>query len=458
MSRKLWEGRFRGETSTFLEEFTASIKTDARMYREDIEASIVHVKMLGRQGIISATEEKKIERGLRRIQKDIAEGKIEFDPSFEDIHMCVETVLHEKIGEVAGKLHTARSRNDQVATDLRLHLSRAVDDIMGMIGELERSIAETADRYRSVIMPEYTHLQRAQPVLFAHHLLAYYEMLSRDRDRFSQTRERILVLPLGSAACTGTGFKIDRDFVKRELGFRKISENSVDAVSDRDFALEFLFNCSVLMMHLSRLCEEIVIWASSEFGFIDLPDELCTGSSMMPQKKNPDMAELVRAKTGRVYGHLLSLLTVMKGLPLSYNRDLQEDKEPVFDTIDTVTGSLRAVSLMVGGMRLNEDRLSDGLRDGYLTATDLADYLAGKGIPFRKAHETTGQIVKYCIERGKVLEELTLGELKTFSGIIEDDVFSVIFPQKSVKKKDVPGGTAPRRVAKKLRKALRNKK
>lgn len=455
MSRKLWEGRFRGKTSRFLEEFTASIKSDARMYREDIEGSIAHVRMLRRQGIITAQDEKKIERGLREIMKEISKGKLDLDPSSEDIHMYVEKVLHEKIGDVAGKLHTARSRNDQVATDLRLHLARAVDDITGHIEKLQRSIAETAHRNRSVVMPAYTHLQRAQAVLFAHHFLAYHEMLSRDRERFCQTSERILILPLGSAACTGTSFSIDRDFVKRELGFRKITENSVDAVSDRDFALEFLFNCSVLMMHLSRMCEEIVIWTSSEFGFLDLPDELCTGSSIMPQKKNPDMAELVRAKTGRVYGHLISLLTVMKGLPLSYNRDLQEDKEPVFDTIDTVAGSLRAVELMVSGMKLNEEKLSRGLKEGFLTATDLADYLAAKKIPFRKAHEMTGEIVQYSVERGKRLDELTLEELKNFSAVIEKDVFLHLSPERSVRNKDVPGGTAPGRVTRRLKKALR---
>jgi argininosuccinate lyase len=458
MSRKLWDGRFAGKTSRFLEEFTASIGSDVRMYREDIEGSIAHVKMLRRQGILTAKEGKEIESGLREILKEISDGKIELDASSEDIHMYVEKKLHEKIGEVAGKLHTARSRNDQVATDLRLFLARATDDIVGLVEKLQLQIAERAYKNRSVIMPEYTHLQRAQPVLFAHHLLAYYEMLSRDRERFLQTKERILILPLGSAACTGPSFNVDRDYVRRELGFRKITENSVDAVSDRDFVLEFLFTCSVTMMHLSRLCEEIVIWASSEFGFIELPDKLCTGSSMMPQKKNPDMAELVRGKAGRVYGSLMSVLTVMKGIPLSYNRDLQEDKEPVFDTLDTVAASLRAVALMVAGMKLNEENISGALKDGYVTATDLADYLTGKGVPFRKAHAVTGKIVTYCIREGKTLDGVSLKELKTFSEEIEKDVFQHLSPEGSVKKKNVPGGTAPGRVSRQLKKALRKKR
>ncbi|NIO15745.1 MAG: argininosuccinate lyase [Deltaproteobacteria bacterium] len=458
MSRKFWDGRFSGKTSRFLEEFTASIQSDVRMYREDIEGSIAHVKMLGRQGIIAAKEARAIERGLREILKEFSEGKIEVDPSSEDIHMYVERALHDKIGEVAGKLHTARSRNDQVATDLRLFLARVTDEIVNLVEGLQLKLAETGYRYRSVIMPAYTHLQRAQPVLFAHHLLAYYEMLARDRERFFQAKERILTLPLGSAACTGTSFNIDRDYVRRELGFRKITENSVDAVSDRDFVLEFLFTCSVLMMHLSRLCEEIVIWSSSEFGFIELPDDLCTGSSIMPQKKNPDMAELVRGKTGRVYGSLVSLLTVMKGLPLSYNRDLQEDKPPLFDTIDTVSASLRAVALMVAGMKPKEEKLSGALVDGYPTATDLADYLTGKGVPFRKAHGLTGKIVAYCLKEGKALEEVSLEELRRFSEEIGSDVFLHLSPRQSVASKNVPGGTAPGRVSRQLRKALRKKR
>lgn len=451
----MWGGRFTGKTSEFLEEFTSSVQFDARLYREDIEGSIAHVSMLSRQGIITRKEGRVIEKGLKEILGEISEGTFVFDPSYEDIHMNVERRLHEKIGEVAGKLHTARSRNDQVATDVRLYLARATDEVVKLMDSLRLAIARKGYQYRKAVMPEYTHLQRAQPVLFAHHLLAYYEMLSRDMERFGQTKERILVLPLGSAACTGPAFKLDREYVRKKLGFGNITENSVDAVSDRDFALEFLFNGSVLMMHLSRLCEEIILWTSSEFGFIELPDELCTGSSIMPQKKNPDMAELVRAKTGRVYGNLVSVLTVLKGLPLSYNRDLQEDKEPLFDTIDSMIGSLRAAELMVSGMRIKEERLSEALEEGFITATDMADYLTRKGVPFRVAHEATGHIVGYCIENGKDLGELTMEELKRFSDAFEEDVFSSLDPARSLRQRDVPGGTAPARVSRRLRKILK---
>ncbi len=458
MSKKLWGGRFKGKSDDFLDQFTSSIDFDRRLYKEDIEGSIAHVKMLGRQKIISPSEAKAIEKGLGRIRSEIEKGDFPFDTAQEDIHMNIEKRLLEMVGDVAGKLHTGRSRNDQVATDTRLYLSRACGEILEKIGTLQSSLSEKGYEYRKVVIPEYTHLQRAQPVLFAHHILAYWEMLERDRERFTQTLERTLVLPLGSAACAGTSFDLDRDWVRKKLGFRKLSMNSVDGVSDRDFALEFLFNCSLLMMHLSRFAEEIILWMSSEYRFIDLPDRLCTGSSIMPQKKNPDMAELVRGKTGRVYGDLISFLTVMKGLPLSYNRDLQEDKEPLFDSYDTAILSLSAAELLVSGMTLREDVLKSALKGGYLTATDLADYLALKGVPFRRAHEVTGKIVRYCLGKGVELEDLTLDELRSHSQNVEMDVFDYISPDSSVRRKTLPGGTSPARVASRLRSARRKKR
>ncbi len=458
MSDKPWGGRFQGKTDEFLEEFTSSVEFDVRLYREDIEGSIAHAKMLAAREVISEEDAKKIVNGLERILREIEGG--EFVPSsrFEDIHMNVEMRLHELIGDVAGKLHTGRSRNDQVATDLRLYAARAIDDVCEAIGELKLALAQKAYEYRDVVMPEYTHLQKAQPVLFAHHLLAYWEMLDRDEERFGQVKRRTLVLPLGSAACTGTSFPLDREMVRKELGFREISRNSVDAVSDRDFVAEFIFAASLLMVHLSRLCEELVLWMSDEFGFVDLPDELCTGSSIMPQKKNPDMAELVRGKTGRCVGNLVAILTVLKGLPLSYNRDLQEDKEPFFDSFDTVIGSLRAVGLMIRGMKVHRERMKEALSGGYLTATDLAEYLVRKGLPFRKSHEVTGKIVRYALEKGKNLEDITIDELKKFSGLIEDDLFDCLDPENSVRIKKVPGGTSPSNVSRVLRRILRGRK
>ncbi len=458
MSDKLWGGRFKGKSDDFLERFTSSIDFDRRLFREDIEGSIAHVKMLGRKKIISSSEAKAIEKGLQEIRNEIEKGDFPFDVAQEDIHMNIERRLLEKVGDAAGKLHTGRSRNDQVATDTRLYLSRACGEIIERIENLQFALSEKGYEYRKVVIPEYTHLQRAQPVLFSHHILAYWEMLERDRERFAQTSERTLVLPLGSAACTGTSFDLDREWVRKKLGFKKLSMNSVDGVSDRDFALEFLFDCSLLMMHLSRFAEEIILWMSSEYRFIDLPDSLCTGSSIMPQKKNPDMAELVRGKTGRVYGDLISLLTVLKGLPLSYNRDLQEDKEPLFDSYDTAMSSLKAAELLVRGMTLREDVIHSALKGGYLTATDLADYLALKGVPFRGAHEVTGNIVRYCLGKGVELEDLTLEELRAHSRVVEEDVFEYISVESSVRRKDLPGGTSPARVASRLRSARRRKK
>ncbi len=457
MTKKLWGGRFSGKSDDFLEEFTSSIDFDRRLFREDIEGSIAHVRMLSRQGILSAKERNRIVSALKKILKEIEGGEFPFDSTQEDIHMNIEIRLHEMVGEVAGKLHTGRSRNDQVATDFRLFVARASVDIVNFVGELQYSLAVKGYEYRKVIMPEYTHLQRAQPVLFPHHLLAYWEMLERDRERFTQSIDRTLVLPLGSAACTGTSFDLDRDFVREELGFTRLSRNSVDAVSDRDFALEFLFNCSALMMHLSRLCEEITLWMTTEFGFVELPDSLCTGSSIMPQKKNPDMAELVRGKTGRVYGSLMALLTVMKGLPLSYNRDMQEDKEPIFDGFDTALSSVKAANLLVSALKLKEGKILDSLKGGFITATDLAEYLVKKGLAFRAAHEITGKIVSYALKKGVELEELTLEEFRVHSDSIGKDVYRSISPEQSVKGKTLTGGTSPARVSARLRSAMRKK-
>src|SRR3990170_6633257 len=394
--KKAWSGRFDEQVDSFVEEFTASIPYDVLLYRHDIEGSIAHVRMLGKQKIIPQGEAHRIAAALKVIREEIETGKISFDLSQEDIHMAVEQVLTRRLGKIGEKLHTARSRNDQVALDLRLYLRDSIDDIILLMNKAKESIRSRAEEYFGVVMPGYTHMQRAQPVLFSHHLLAYHEMFSRDQERFRDARRRTNVSPLGAGALSGTTFPIDREFVARELGMEGVCENSIDAVSDRDFAAEFLFACAVTMMHLSRLSEEMVYWSSSEFGFLSLPEAMCTGSSIMPQKKNPDVPELIRGKTGRTYGNLVNVLTLMKGLPLSYNRDMQEDKEPVFDSARSIKESLIGTALLIEGMAVNEERMRAACDDGFLTATDLADYLARRGVPFRKAHEITGRIVRYC--------------------------------------------------------------
>lgn len=430
----------------FLKSFGASLPWDQRMYRQDILGSQAHCRMLARQGIISDEEANAILGGLREILQEIEDGRFPFSLDWEDIHMNVEHRLMEKIGEVGGKLHTARSRNDQVALDERLFLREEVDHIQSQILELMEVLVQRAEGNLRVIMPGYTHLQRAQPVLFSHHLLAYYEMFRRDLRRMEQCRESLLELPLGSGALAGVDFPIDRDFVARELGFSRICRNSLDAVSDRDFLLEFLAACSILGVHMSRLCEELVLWCSQEFGFVRLADPFCTGSSIMPQKRNPDFAELIRGKAGSLVGHLVSMLVTLKGLPLAYNKDMQEDKRPMLEAVDTVRGSLRVLVQMIRTMEVRPSRMAQATEEGYLTATDLADYLVAKGRPFRKAHGIVSEIVRSCLEREIPLSRLGLEELKAFEEGFEEDVYQVLDARASVERKASKGGTATARV------------
>jgi argininosuccinate lyase len=447
MNDKPWGGRFEGATEKAVEEFTSSLHFDRRLYYHDIRGSMAHARMLAAQGILSAEEAEAILQGLMEIQKEIEAEEFIFDPALEDIHMAVEARLTAKIGEVGRKLHTARSRNDQVALDMRLYLSGEVEALTEGLTELRRAGARLARRYFGVILPGYTHLQRAQPVLFAHHLLAYDEMWRRDQMRLRESLARIQVSPLGAAALAGTTFPIDPHYTARHLGFPEVFRNSLDAVSDRDFILEFLAHAAIIMVHLSRFSEELIIWASAEFGFVALPDSYATGSSIMPQKKNPDVAELIRGKCGRVTGHLMSLLMTVKGLPLAYNRDLQEDKEPLFDTLDTVKASVSLMTGMLGSLALREDRISQALRGGYLSATDLADYLVQQGVPFRTAHEQVGRLVRYAEFQGKELWELSLEEIQRFASQAGPDVFEWLAIENVVARRASPGGTAPERVA-----------
>lgn len=457
-SKKPWSGRFTEKTSEIVEQFTESISFDKRLWKYDIEGSIAHAKMLAKQGIIPKKDADKIIKGLKEIYKEIQDGRFKFREELEDIHMNIETALIEKIGEVGGRLHTARSRNDQVALDTRLYLRAEVKEIISLLNNLEGVLADIAEKNLGIIMPGYTHLQRAQPVLLSHHLMAYAHMFERDRARFLDALKRINVLPLGSCALAGTTLPIDRHYVAELLGFESISENSIDSVSDRDFAIEFLACASILMMHISRMAEELVLWSSEEFSFIELPDAFTTGSSIMPQKKNPDVAELMRGKTGRIYGNLLSLLTMMKGLPLAYNRDMQEDKEPLFDAVDTLKLILNALIQMLPSIRFNAERMSDTSATAFSTATDIAEYLVRKGIPFRIAHEVTGRIVRYCIDNGKGLLELNVSEYKSFSNVIDEDIYKFISVSESVNAKKSFGGTSPEAVKeqiKRFRKRLR---
>jgi len=448
---KLWGGRFAAGTADSAEAFTASIDVDARLYRHDIAGSIAHAKMLARQRIIPARDAQRIIRGLKAIAQEIARGAFNFSPADEDIHMNIERRLTEKIGATGGKLHTGRSRNDQVALDMRLFLREEVAVIIDDLKKLQRSLIGTAKENLDVIMPGYTHLQRAQPVLFAHHLLAYFEMFERDRERFSACLERINVLPLGAGALAGTSFPIDRNYVAKLLHFPRVSKNSIDTVSDRDFVLEFVSAAAILFVHLSRMSEELILWSSQEFGFIELPDRYCTGSSMMPQKKNPDVPELVRGKAGRVFGHLQALLTMMKGLPLAYNRDLQEDKIPLFDTVDTVKTSVRIMAELIRGLKVREERMAAAARDGFMNATDLADYLVERGVSFREAHAVAGKIVARCIAKNCRIEELPLKELQDFSPKIEQDVYPFLSAGSVVNRRRAPGGTARVNVLRRLK-------
>ncbi|MBP2655378.1 MAG: argH 1 [Firmicutes bacterium] len=443
---KLWGGRFAKNTDIMVEEFTSSISFDNRLYKEDIAGSIAHAKMLAKCGIISDEDTKIIIDGLNGILADIEAGNFTFEIALEDIHMNIEKRLTERIGPVGGKLHTARSRNDQVALDTHMYLKREIVNIGQLLSDLLAALLETAEKNRDVIMPGYTHLQRAQPILFAHHMLAYFFMLVRDFGRLKGVWERSDIMPLGAGALAGTTFPIDRHFVANELKFGAVYDNSLDAVSDRDYMLEFLSFSSILMMHLSRLSEEIILWSSAEFQFIELDDAHCTGSSIMPQKKNPDVAELVRGKTGRVFGHLMALLTVAKGLPLAYNKDLQEDKEGLFDTIDTVKFSLSIYASMLRGIKVNGTKMLNTLRQDFSNATDMADYLVKKGLPFRQAHEVVGKSVRYCIETGKTLTDLSLDEFKEFSPLFADDILDAITIETCVAARNSYGGTSPEQV------------
>ncbi|HHW41173.1 MAG TPA: argininosuccinate lyase [Syntrophomonadaceae bacterium] len=440
---KLWGGRFTKETAEDAAGFLGSLSFDARLYRQDIRGSIAHARMLGRQGIITPEEAEALVRGLEEIRAELEAGKLAFNPDAEDIHSFIEECLVAKVGEVGKKLHTARSRNDQVATSFRLYVKEEIEALGDLVLRLIEALIGRARETSEVIMPGYTHLQRAQPVTFAHHLLAYCEMLRRDYERLRDCYKRVDVCPLGSGALAGTTFPIDRQFVARELGFGEISANSLDAVSDRDFVAELLFACSLIMMHLSRLAEELILWSSSEFGFITLDDAYTTGSSIMPQKKNPDVAELARGKTGRVYGHLMGILTVMKGLPLAYNKDLQEDKEAVFDALDTVKGCVGVFIPMMETLQINEERMREAAGGDFTNATDLADYLVRKGVSFRDAHGIVGRVVLYCIGTKKRLEDLTMEEYRSFSQAFDWDLYDFIQIATCVGRRRAPGGPAP---------------
>ncbi len=453
MGKKLWSGRFKQSTNRLVEDFSASIDFDWRLYKEDITGSIAHCKMLGQCGILTDEEVEKIVDGLIEIKREIERGDFEFDNTLEDIHMAIEQRLIEKIGDTGGKLHTARSRNDQIAVDLRLYLKNVIMSFFKLLHSLKSSLVDLAEQHTETIMPGFTHLQHAQPIVLGHHLMAYYEMFRRDTERLKDCLKRTDVMPLGSAALAGTTFPIDRKITAEYLGFSEISRNSIDAVSDRDFVIEFLAATSLIMLHLSRLSEELVLWNSAEFDFVSISDAFCTGSSIMPQKKNPDVPELIRGKTGRVYGALMSLLTTMKGLPLAYNRDLQEDKEPLFDAIDTAVACVELMARLLAELNFNTDKLLEETQKGFITATDLADYLVRKNLPFRRAHHITGEIVQYCIENNKKLEELDLNELKEFSNAFSEDIYEFIGVESSVNQRKSFGGTAPELVKKAIKEA-----
>jgi argininosuccinate lyase len=450
-SSKPWGGRFAEDTNPLVDSYTSSLAVDRRIALEDVRGSIAHARMLAHQGIIPAEAGEEILAGLLQIRQEIEEGRFEFNERLEDVHMNVEARLAQIIGPSAGRLHTARSRNDQVVTDLRLWLKEAIAETIACLHDLQISLVEVASLNRRAVLPGYTHLQRAQPVLVAHHLLAYFEMFERDIGRFADCYARADVLPLGSGALAGVPYPIDREMVARELEFSAITANSIDAVSDRDFALEYLAAAALAMMHVSRLGEDIVLWSTTEFGFVELPDAFATGSSIMPQKKNPDVAELARGRSGKVYGALLSALTTMKGLPLAYNRDLQEDKEPLFAAHDTLTSTLTILAEMVAHLRFRplQSRRASG---GFLLATDVADYLTRKGMPFREAHNVVGQLVKYCEAHNKELRQLSLDVYRQHSNLFEADVLKIDV-RSSLRSRDVPGGTAPRRVASAIRRA-----
>lgn len=455
MSDKLWGGRFTAKAAEWVDEFGASIHFDQKMAAEDIEGSIAHAKMLGKQGIISPEESEKIVAGLKIINEELIAGKIEFDVKNEDIHMNIESLLTEKIGPVAGKLHTARSRNDQVATDFHLWVKHCLPHVLESLTELQEELLTLATTHAGTIMSGYTHLQHAQPITYGHYLLAYFEMFQRDYERFEFNQKHTDILPLGAAALAGTTFPIDREFVASELGFDSIYHNSLDAVSDRDFALEFLSNAAILMMHLSRMAEELILWSTYEFNYIELSDDFSTGSSIMPQKKNADFAELVRGKTGRSYGALMGLLTTMKSLPLAYNKDMQEDKEQVFDIMDTVLASVKVFTGMLSGLTVHKERMLATTQDDFSNATELADYLATKGVPFREAHAIVGQLVLTGIQSKTPLQKMSLSDLQAVAPHIEEDIYDKLQSETAVNRRTSLGGTAVENVKKEI---VRNKK
>lgn len=438
---KLWGGRFEKSAAAWVDAFGASIDFDQRLVEEDITGSLAHVRMLGYCHILNQDEVEQIEEGLQQLLQKARQGELSYAASEEDIHMNLEKMLIDEIGPVGGKLHTGRSRNDQVATDMHLYLKNHIKEMNQMIEDLQQVLLDKAKQHVSTILPGYTHLQRAQPVSFAHHLLAYFWMFARDKERMADNLKRTDCSPLGAGALAGTPFAIDRAYSADLLGFADVYPNSLDAVSDRDFMLEYLSNASLLMMHLSRFCEELIMWSSEEFRFVDIDDTFATGSSMMPQKKNPDMAELIRGKTGRVYGNLSSLLTIMKGLPLAYNKDLQEDKEGIFDTAETIKGSVQIFTGMIASLTVNEDRMRQTVNDDFSNATELADYLVAKGLPFREAHAVVGQLVLQCIREQKVLRDLTLSQFQEASAHFAEDTYEVLDPENVVAKRNSQGGT-----------------
>jgi argininosuccinate lyase len=455
MAKKLWSGRFSEDMSKSVEGFTSSIRADARLYREDIAGSIAWANALKKAKVLSASEANKITRALKAILAGIEKGQIKLKEELEDIHMNIESLLIGKIGDTGKKLHTGRSRNDQVATDIRLNLKSEVGIMIDKITVLQKALIKIAEDNIAVVMPGYTHMQQAQPVLLSHYIMAYFEMFARDKERLLDAIKRIDVMPLGSGALAGTSYPVDRSALAKELGFKKVSANSIDAVSDRDFALEVLACNSITMMHLSRFCSELILWSTSEYGFIEISDAFTTGSSIMPQKKNPDVAELIRGKTGSAYGALISLLTTMKGLPLAYNRDLQEDKDPLFTSVDAVKASLSIFNEMVSNIRFKAEAMKLKIRKDII-ATDLADYLVGKGLPFRSAHEVIGKIIAYCEKSGKEPDDLSLWDLRRFYPKIDEGVYNATKLEKSIEAKDVAGGTATKRVIEEIRKAKKN--
>ncbi len=451
MIKKPWAGRFKKGTHKVAEKFSASIDFDQRLYKEDIQGSIAHATMLAEKGIILKKESDKIIKGLKQIRKEIESGKFPFREEFEDIHLNIEKRLIEKIGDVGGKIHTARSRNDQIALDMRLYLRGKINEIITLIKAISERLVELSDENIDAVIPLYTHIQRGQPILLSHQLMALYEMLKRDRARYVDCLQRVNVMPLGAGAGAGTTFPIDRKLVAKLLGFPEVTKNSIDTVSDRDFIIEFISASSTLMMHLSRISEEFVLWSTKEFDFVDMGDEFTTGSSIMPQKRNPDMAELIRGKTGRVYGNLVAILTIMKGLPFSYNRDMQEDKEPMFDTVDTVKSCLEVLSEMLQVIVFKHENMKRALDEGFITATDVADYLSRKGMPFRQSHEVTGKIVGYAEEKGRELMNLHISEYQMFSNLFDEDLYDFIDLDGSIESRKSYGGTAKKNVVKMIK-------